>query len=61
MDLLPPYSEILTEGRQLTTRSECKMMGFDSGSNLEIFSTVIAAWGRNSPMAFQPLFGDKSP
>ena len=36
MDLLPPYSEILTEGRQLTPRSECKMMGFDPGSNRDI-------------------------
>ena len=36
MDFLPHYSEILTEGRQLTIRSECKMMGFDSASNREI-------------------------
>jgi len=33
MDFLQPYSEIFTESGQHTTRSECKMMGFDSGSN----------------------------
>jgi len=36
MDFLSPYSEILKEGRQLTTRREYKMMGFDSGSSREI-------------------------